>query len=112
MTACTRCGVDHAAQPGLSPELYDVDKARHELAAARKRRDGLTHSQSKIGDSLAAHVDRHFSAEELETAGRALLIAAGSLAGLADMDLPPQVMCNILGFAGDRLITDGQVTTL
>jgi hypothetical protein len=110
MTLCTRCGTDHG-QDGIPP-LYDIDQARRELATARRRRDELTRQQSKIGDSLATHIDRHFSAEEMETAGRALIIAAGSLASIAEMDgMQPQVLCNLLAFAGDRLITDGQVTT-
>ena len=111
MPECTRCGVDHDLDSnGLVP-LYDVEQARREVARARKRRDTLTRSQCQLGDSMAHHINAHFSADELETAGRALLIAAGSLGALAEMKaMQPTVLVNILGMAGDRLITDGQVT--
>jgi len=109
---CARCGVDHELEPDAIPPLYDVDKARREMRRARRRRDNLTRAQVIIGDRLAHHLDRHFSAEELETAGRAVMIAAASVGALAEMDhMQPAVLCNVLAFAGDRLITDGQVTT-
>lgn len=94
----------------LVPPLYDVDNARRELAKIRRRRDELTRQQASIGDRLATQMDRHFSAEELETAGRALVIAAGSVGVLAQEGIPASVVVNIIAFAGDRLITDGEVT--
>lgn len=90
-------------------DLYAVDNALAEIAKARRRRDELTRMQASIADALATHLDRHFSAEEMETAGRALLIGAASVAGLVRDDLiSPAVLCNILAFAGDRLIRDGR----
>lgn len=89
-------------------KLYDVDEALREIARHRKRRDELTRQQVAIADRLAIHLDRHFAAEEIETAGRALVIGAASVIALATEDIPPAVMCNVLAFAGARLILDGR----
>ena len=91
-----------------APPLYDVEHALAEVARNRKRRDDLTRAQVGIGDGLALHLDRHFAAEELETAGRALLIGAASVAALAGEGVPGEVLCNVLAFAGARLIRDGR----
>jgi hypothetical protein len=98
------CGHDH------QPHLYDVERARAEMAKGRRMRDPLTREQANIGDRLAHHLNDHFSAEELETAGRAVMIAAASIGTLAAYkEIPGAVLVNILAFAGDRLITDGRV---
>ena len=94
-----------------TPPLYDVDRAMREIARARRKRDELTRQQGAIADNLATHLDRHFSAEELETAGRALLIGAASVAALVSPDIPPAVIANVLAFAGDRLVRDGRAIT-
>lgn len=91
------------------PELYDTDSALAEIAKARLRRDVLTRTQADLGDRLAAHLNRHFAAEELETAGRALMVAAGGSGALAEMKhMSPAVIVNIIGFAAARLIEDGR----
>lgn len=90
------------------PPLYDEEKCLRELARARLRRDSVTCSQVAIADSLVANLERHFSAGETETAGRALLIGVASGAGLAAQDLPAAVILNILGFAAARMISDGR----
>lgn len=94
-----------------TPPLYDVDKAMREIARARRKRDTLTSGQAYFGDQFASSMNRHFAAEEIETAGRALLIAAGYAAELCKHGTPPQMIANILGFAGDRLIRDGRAMT-
>ena len=104
MAECRKCGIDHEMPP-----LYDIEQARRELRKARRNRDELTRQQAQLGENLAHHIDRHFTAEEMETVGRALLIAAGGLGALVVEDMPPAVMVNVLGFAGDRLITDGRI---
>lgn len=106
MPECTRCGVDHDLEDDAIPPLYDVDRARHVLAAQRRKRDELTLATTMVADRLSSHIGRHFAAEELEAAGRALLVAAASLGVLTDVD--PATLCNLLAFAGDRLITDGR----
>jgi hypothetical protein len=90
------------------PPLYDEDNALRELARGRLKRDGLTRSQVQIADLLAEHMQRHFSAEETETAGRALLVSAASVAALAEEGVPATVVCNVLAFTAGRMITDGR----
>ncbi len=99
------------ADPALPP-LFDTDLGLREMARARGRRDGLTRSQAQIGDGLAEYINRHFAAEEIETAGRALLIAASSVGGLVAEGVDrPEVIINIIGFAAARMVTDGRAWT-
>ena len=91
------------------PPLYDEDAGLREIARARLKRDGLTRAQVQMADGLAEAMQRHFSAEETATAGRALLIGAASCTTLArSEDIPAAVIVNILGFAAARMITDGR----
>ena len=89
-----------------APPLYDEERGLRELARSRLKRDELTRRQVEIADRLALHMQRHFSAEEAETAGRALLVGSASVAALSDV--PAAVVCNILAFAAGRMITDGR----
>ena len=91
------------------PPLYDEEAGLREIARARLKRDGLTRAQVQLADNLAEGMLRHFSAEEVETAGRALLIAAASAVRLVNSpDIPPAVIVNILGFAAARMVADGR----
>jgi hypothetical protein len=90
------------------PPLYDEERGLRELARHRLKRDELTRQQVEIADRLAAHMVRHFSAEEAETAGRALLVGSASVTALAADGIPATVVCNILAFAAGRMITDGR----
>ena len=93
------------------PPLYDEEKGLRELARHRLKRDAVTRGQVIIADRLAEHMQRHFSAEEMETAGRALLIGAASCTQLAKDGLSSAVVVNILGFTAGRMITDGRAWT-
>lgn len=99
------CGHDHDG--GTLPP-YDVDKALKEMARARLRRDPVTRAQARIGDQLASYLTGQFSAEELETAGRAILAGASGVAALIEEQMPPVILVNVLGFAGARMVTDGR----
>lgn len=99
------------AEAGREPPLYDEAEGLREIARHRLKRDALTRGQVIIADRLAEHMQRHFSAEELETAGRALLIGAASCAQLAKDGLPSSVVVNILGFAAGRMVSDGRAWT-
>jgi hypothetical protein len=91
------------------PPLYDEEAGLREIARARLKRDGLTRAQVQLADGLAEAMQRHFSAEETETAGRALLIGAASCATLARSgEIPAAVVVNILGFAAARMVADGR----
>lgn len=90
------------------PPLYDEERGLRELARHRLKRDDLTRRQVEIADRLALHMQRHFAAEEAETAGRALLVGAASVTTLAADGIPAAVVCNILAFTAGRMITDGR----
>lgn len=90
------------------PPLYDEGRGLREMARARLKRDELTLRQVEIADRLALHLQRHFSAEEAETAGRALLVGSASVAALAQEGIPATVVCNVLAFAAGRMIADGR----
>lgn len=92
------------------PPLYDVDKALALLARHRRRNDPLTRQTVLIADKLASHMARHFTSEQADTAGRALVIVAGSVQVLAQTsdDLTAQVNCNVIAHAGHRLILDAE----
>jgi hypothetical protein len=95
--------------PGVLPPLFDIDRGLRELARQRGRRDTLTRAQAQLGDGLAEFVNRHFSAEEAETAGRALMIAASCGGGLVNEGVDrPEIVINVIAYAGARLVTDGR----
>lgn len=91
-----------------APPLYDEERGLRELARQRLKRDELTRNEVAIADQLALHIGRHFSAEELETAGRAILIVAASAGSLAEEDIHASVILNIIGFAAGRMVADGR----
>jgi hypothetical protein len=98
------------ADTGIPP-LYDEARALREVARARLKRDTLTCGQVTIADRLAGEMQRHFSAGETETVGRALLISAASCGALAGEGIHASVILNILGFAAGRLVSDGRAWT-
>ena len=94
------------------PPLFDMDHGLREIARTRGKRDSVTRAQVQLSDALAEFVNRHFSPEEIETAGRALMIAASCTAGLIGSGVSrPEVIVNVIGFAGGRLVTDGRAWT-
>jgi len=90
------------------PPLYDEERGLREVARARLKRGKLTRHQVVIADSLAEHMQQHFSAEEIETAGRALLIGTASCGAREREGIQASVILNILGFAAGRMVTDGR----
>lgn len=86
------------------PPLYDVGIALRQVQQSRLDRDDELHqNQVALGDKLADRMARHFPNGTAE-AGTALLIAAGSVGVLADNEIPPQVVVNVVAFAGARLL--------
>lgn len=92
------------------PPLYDVDAALRMLARRRRRKDPLTVQTVLIADKLATHMARHFTPEQADTAGRALVIAAASISVITATasDLTAQASANVIAFAGHRLILDAE----
>lgn len=102
------CG---AGSDGFVP-LYDVEYGLAELAKSRRRRDHVTRATVSSADDLAHNLSGHFSAEELESIGRALVITSASLAGLIALprgdEIQPAVLINLIAFAGQRLVVDAR----
>lgn len=92
------------------PPLYDVDKALALLARHRRRNDPVSRQTVVIADKLATHMARHFTPAQADTAGRALVIVAGSVGILCQITNDPtaQVTANIIAHAGHRLVLDAE----
>jgi hypothetical protein len=95
------------------PPLYDVDNALHVLGRARRRNDPLTRQTVLIADQLATHIARHFTPEQADTAGRALVLAAASIGVITHLAVDPlaDTSTNVIGFAGHRLVLDAAAAT-
>jgi hypothetical protein len=97
-----------------SRPLCDIDANLRLMARNRLKRDGLTRGTVQLSDSLFEFLLRHFSAEEAETVGRALIVAASAVSSLVvearsqNSELDSAVALNIIGFAGGRMLTDGR----
>lgn len=92
------------------PPLYDVDAALKMLARSRRRNDPLTRQTVLIADKLATHMARHFTPDQADTAGRALVIAAASISVItaSTSDLTALASANVIAYAGHRLILDAE----
>lgn len=92
------------------PPLYDVDNALQLLGRARRRNDPLTRQTVLIADQLATHIARHFTPEQADTAGRALVLAAASVGVITHLATDPlaDTSTNVIGFAGHRLVLDAE----
>lgn len=86
--------------------LYDVEEALRQMARQRRKRDPLSVAQAQLGDKLAANMVRHFGPEAVETAGLSLVIGGASVVALKDLD--PAILCNVLAYAGQRLVVDAR----
>jgi hypothetical protein len=92
----------------LMPPLYDVDQALKTLAGYRRNNNPVTAAQVAIADLLATNMTRHFPDAGLADAGTALVIAAGSTGALAREGMSAQIVINVIGFAGQRMVLDAR----
>lgn len=92
------------------PPLYDVDNAMRILARGRRRKDPLTVQTVLIADKLATHMARHFTPDQADTAGRALIIAAASVGAITHLSVDPlaDTSANVIAHAGHRLVLDAE----
>lgn len=91
----------------MSDDLYDVEAALRAAAHYRRRNDKATRAQVELADRLATNMTKHYP-EGLEQAGTALVLAAASLGVLAAEKVTPEVIINILAFAGQRMVLDAR----
>lgn len=97
---------------------FDVENALRVVTRMRRRRDEVIVQQVKLGDQMATSTAAETPSESLESAGIALLHAAGRLGGLLvdmrgsgatdNITNLAAICCNIQGFAGERLVRDAR----
>ena len=88
---------------------YDLENGIREMARARSRDDALSVETMRLADLLVDGMRREFgSTLDMETCGKALVIAASSVVPLCDPDIPPAVIANMIGFAGERLVREAR----
>jgi hypothetical protein len=92
-------------------QLYDIDAGLRELDVALVAPDDLTIETASLGRRLAYHLSRHFTPEERETIGRALVVTGASVGALAGPGIPPMVLVNVIAFAGRALTRDSVIQT-
>jgi hypothetical protein len=89
---------------------YDVERGIHDLFHARLRDPLLTETArlaDKIADGFRADFDTTL---DMETVGKALVIAAASVTPVAvDKSMPAAVIANLIGFAGENLVRTARV---
>lgn len=89
--------------------MYDIERALQEIARSRSRRDGVTRETKALAERIAAGFRGDFDGVlDLDTCGRALVIAAGSLVPLCGPDIPATVIVNMIAFAGESLVREEQ----
>jgi hypothetical protein len=96
------------ARPGEQLPLYDVQAALLEMDAHLVAPDPLTIETAALGQRLALQLARHIPpGADQRCLGEVLLVAAASLSSVATSPLPPQVLVNILAFAGRHIVRNG-----
>ncbi len=88
-------------------DLYDVENALRELAGNRRRNNKAIVATVDLADRLAINLTKHFP-DGLEHAGVGLVVAAASVAALAREGVDAAVICNVIAFAGQRMVLDAR----
>lgn len=92
---------------------YDIEQAIRQAARARGNRDDLTRETSTIADRMADGFRGDFGDTlDMETCGKALVIAAGSLVPLCGPEIPGAVLANIVCLAGESLVRQARKDAL
>lgn len=90
---------------------YDVERGIHELFWARARGDLLMTETARIADKIADGFRADFDTTlDMEMVGKALVIVAASVSPFAnDREMPPAVIANMIGLAGENLVRTARV---
>lgn len=87
---------------------FDIDNALREIDQHRHVGGPLLVETTKLAEQIAAGFRRDFDGTlDLDTCGRALVIAAASLVPLCDPEIPGTVLVNMIGIAGAILVEGG-----
>lgn len=87
--------------------LYDIEQGLREMAAVRASRGDLALVLARVGDDIADGFRADFDTTlDMETVGKALVIAAASVTRLAadKRRVPATVVVNMIGLAGENLV--------
>lgn len=84
---------------------YDVELGIREIAKARARGGALTTETARLAEHVVAGFRRDFGDElDMETCGKALVIAASAVIPLCHDEIPGVVLANLIGLAGESLV--------
>lgn len=83
---------------------YNVDGALRQVATARAHGGEMTSEAARVGDLLADGFRRDFFDADMEAMGSALLVAADSLAPIAQEVAPALAIITSLAMAGENLV--------
>jgi hypothetical protein len=88
---------------------YDLENGIREMARARSRNDALSKETMRLADQVVARMREEFgSTLDMETCGKAWVIAASSVVPLCGPEIPAAVVANLIGFAGEQLVREAR----
>lgn len=96
----------------MATDRFDIESALLGVSIRRHSGNALDTESAKLGDTIVAGLRREFPELDPETCGLAMVIAAGSVIPLLEHEIPPAVLVNIIGFAGQRLVSDARKATV
>lgn len=89
--------------------MVDIEKCVHVLNRARRRPDPVTQHTALLADEVAAKMRAEFGDTlDMETCGKALVIAASAVVPLCAPDVPSALVANLIGFFGENLVREAR----
>ena len=88
---------------------FDVEAGIHQINQSRHRNDQLTVAQVALADRVATKFREEFgSTLDMETCGKAMVIAASAAAPLCREEIPGTAIANIIALAGEQLVREAR----
>jgi len=89
----------------------DIEKCVHVLNQARRQPDEVTQHTALLADQVAVKMREEFGDTlDMETCGKALVIAASAVVPLCTPDVPAALVANLIGFLGEDLVRNARTT--
>jgi hypothetical protein len=87
----------------------DIELCIHTLNQGRRLVDPLTQYTMKMADEAATRMRAEFGDSlDMETCGKALVIAASMIVPLCREEIPGAVLANLIGFVGEDLVREAR----
>ena len=87
---------------------YDIENGLRVLAEARAEGGALLLHIAGLADKVAAHIREDFASSlDMETVGKALVIAASAVVPLCTPDIPSTVI-TVDGMSGENLVREAR----